>query len=338
MDYKISDDQIIQVANIIRQKCKIEESFTWADDFKNAISSITFPSGIVSFSQNGTYNVSSFANAIVNIPQPLGDILISENGTYDITTFSNAIVNISSEIDNINNYKIAIGAKSGSIYDTQISEVPTYGFYYRNASYGAPITGVEMTNVKNIGQHAFDFCSELLVASFKNCISIADYAFRGCTSLNQVSFPLCSTIYNFAFYDCVALTQINFPKCSFISGTAFANCYSLSQISFPLVSDIYPGAFRNCSNLTQISLPMCSYLTGSGIFSNCISLESIYLLSTSVVSLNYAATTLFTNTPITKSSYLGYFGSIYVPSSLVDAYKTANRWSAISDRITAYIE
>ena len=42
--------------------------------------------------------------------------------------------------------------------------------------------------------------------------------------------------------------------------------------------------------------------------------------------LNYVCTisnNVFVNTPMTNSSYLGYYGSIYVPDSLVSAYQTA---------------
>ena len=44
-------------------------------------------------------------------------------------------------------------------------------------------------------------------------------------------------------------------------------------------------------------------------------------------------TNAFINTPISNSTYLGYYGSIYVPSSLVDTYKSATNWATYSDRI-----
>ena len=40
-------------------------------------------------------------------------------------------------------------------------------------------------------------------------------------------------------------------------------------------------------------------------------------------------------TPMSKSSYLGYFGSIYVPASYVQSYKRASGWSYYSSRITS---
>ena len=45
--------------------------------------------------------------------------------------------------------------------------------------------------------------------------------------------------------------------------------------------------------------------------------------------------TAFNNTPIKFSSYLGYYGSIYVPAELVSAYQTASNWSEYADRFVA---
>jgi hypothetical protein len=57
------------------------------------------------------------------------------------------------------------------------------------------------------------------------------------------------------------------------------------------------------------------------------------LAGSSVVTLSNV--TAFANTPISASSHLGTFGSIYVPASLVDAYKSATNWVTYAARITA---
>ena len=62
----------------------------------------------------------------------------------------------------------------------------------------------------------------------------------------------------------------------------------------------------------------------------------LYLLSTSVVTLSNK--NAFTLTPMSNSTYTGNFGSIYVPMSLVSAYKTATNWATYSARIAAYEE
>jgi hypothetical protein len=43
----------------------------------------------------------------------------------------------------------------------------------------------------------------------------------------------------------------------------------------------------------------------------------------------------FGGTPMSTSSYTGSFGSIYVPASLVDVYKSATNWTKYAARITS---
>jgi len=50
-------------------------------------------------------------------------------------------------------------------------------------------------------------------------------------------------------------------------------------------------------------------------------------------SIPSVGTTIFSNTPIHLSTYLGYFGSIYVPASLLASYKTATNWATYSNRM-----
>jgi hypothetical protein len=73
----------------------------------------------------------------------------------------------------------------------------------------------------------------------------------------------------------------------------------------------------------------------NGVFSYCSKLGTVILGSSKVVEIG---SDVFANTPMVTSSYTGKFGSIYVPASLVDAYKVANYWSDIADRITAIVE
>ena len=127
--------------------------------------------------------------------------------------------------------------------------------------------------------------------------------------------PLCTSLYDSAFTNCTALTSISVPELTRLNGSSI---------------------FQNCTSLRMISLPKCSYISGYYVFSSCSNL-SMFVIGTSYSSVctlmdPYAT---FANSPIRYSSYLGYFGSIYVPASLVDAYKTATNWATYSDRITS---
>ena len=210
-------------------------------------------------------------------------------------------------------------------------------------------TGIKTisTNVSGIGNSAFEYCISLSQVSPPKCSYIGNFAFNECKSLSQVSLPMCSYIGSYAFQSCDSLKQVSLPKCSYIGEAAFNECRSLSQVSLPMCSYIGEAAFNECKPLSQISIPMCSYI-GSYAFQSCGSLKQVslpkcsyignyaflfcYELNTitigysGICSLNNIST--FEYTLITSST-----GDIYVPASLVDAYKSASGWKYYSKRI-----
>ena len=176
-----------------------------------------------------------------------------------------------------------------------------------------------------IGSYAFQDCHSLSKISLPVCESIEERAFGFCSSLKQVSLPVCSYIGVDAFSSCRSLSQISLPMCSYIGTGAFIRCISLSQISLPTCESIGYIAFLSCWSLAQASLPVCSYI-GEYAFYNCYSLSRITIGYSGVCSLD--GTSVFDGTKITSSR-----GSIYVPASLVNSYKSAVNWSYFSSRI-----
>ena len=157
-----------------------------------------------------------------------------------------------------------------------------------------------------------------------NATSIGSYAFQSCYSLSQVSLPMCSYIWGNVFERCSSLSQVNLPMCSYIGTGALGHCKSLSQVSIPVCSYIGVTAFAYCISLSQLSLPVCSIIRDYA-FIGCSSLNMITIGYSGVCSLAYD---VFNGTPIEYG-----IGSIYVPASLVDAYKTAENWSMYSSQI-----
>ena len=104
-----------------------------------------------------------------------------------------------------------------------------------------------------------------------------------------------------------------------MESNAFDGCVLLTEASFPNCSYIGDYAFGYCKNLTTLNLPMCEYI-GKDVFTNCGSSLQIILGNSSVCKLNG---TLENN----------FSGTIYVPASLVDTYKSAVNWSYFSSRI-----
>ena len=209
------------------------------------------------------------------------------------------------------------------------------------------LSQVSLPMCSYIGNYAFNECRSLSQVSLPMCSYIDNYAFNNCGSLSQLSLPVCSYIGSFAFQSCGSLKQVSLPKCSYIGEAAFIECRLLSQVSLPMCSYIGEAAFNECKSLSQISIPMCSYI-GSYAFQSCGSLKQVSLpkcsyignyaflfcYSLNTITIGYSGICSLNNisafeyTLITSST-----GDIYVPASLVNAYKSAKNWSYFSNRI-----
>ena len=182
-----------------------------------------------------------------------------------------------------------------------------------------------------IGQYAFAGCTQLTAFSSPICTTVQAVAFGGCTYLKSISLPVCTSFGTWVFYGCANLVSISLPQCTSLPAYTFSYCNKLSNVSFPKCTYISSYTFYSCTALSKLSLPKCTNIYASGAFSNCSNLRSLYLMNSVVVNLSNS--NAFTNTPMTNSTYLGTFGSIYVPTSLVASYKAATNWSYFSARI-----
>lgn len=191
------------------------------------------------------------------------------------------------------------------------------------------LTEANFSVCTTISPYAFSYCRSLTTISFPSCIYIRSGAFLNCNSLAEASFPECTGINYGAFSYCINLSSISFPKCLTISSYAFANCSALTEVNFSVCSLIGSSAFTGCINIGTISFPKCEKIS-SYAFNNCSKLSEAYFMNSVVAS---AATYMFNNTPIANSAYLGYWGSIYVPSSLLATYQTATNWATYSARM-----
>ena len=187
------------------------------------------------------------------------------------------------------------------------------------------LTSITFPTVITIGSAAFEQCTNLTSVSFPAATTIGNNAFKSCSALTSVYFPKVTMINPGAFQSCSRLTSANFPAATTIFDTAFSGCTSLTNVSFPNVTSIYASAFMNCTSLKSLSLPLVRSIW-SRAFSGCTSLSTIYLTASSVCTLVHS--NAFSNTGIWSNK-----GSIFVPASLVEAYKAATNWTYFSNRI-----
>jgi hypothetical protein len=112
------------------------------------------------------------------------------------------------------------------------------------------------------------------------------------------------------------------------------NNYNLSFIELPNCRFAEEYAFMWCASLNTVLLPVVESI-GSSAFISCRQLLSLYLSNVSSVPL--LGNSAFASTPIGgyTAETAGRYGSVYVPSSLYTAFKTATNWSTISNRIVS---
>ena len=236
---------------------------------------------------------------------------ITSNGTYTagegVDGYSPVEVNVPSpqfvtEILNVSANGTYNPGQGVDGYSQVVVDVPISGWDQKSFTEGT----IEIINLDNS-------------ASF-----VASGAFKNNKTIQTVNLPYATTVGMEAFFQC-RLTQINLPVCSYIGESAFAYCQNLNQVSLPVCSYLSSGVFYYCNFLKQVSLPVCSYI-GNRVFDTCYRLSIITIGYSSVCSLY--ASNVFQDAGITSST-----GSIYVPASLVDSYKSAKNWSYFSTQI-----
>lgn len=219
---------------------------------------------------------------------------------------------------------------------------------------------------RSIGNSAFSGCGSLSNVNFPLCNNVGSYAFANCRSLETATFsPGLSIIEEGTFQNCVNLTEFS-CEITKACNSAFMNCKKLKYLSFDTdYCSIGSSAFYHCENLETVSGSIlmggfgdgkiggyafegCSKLKSitfgtldgsifkpnNNAFFGCIALSQIYLHSSTTVFSIY--TNWFQNTPMSNSSYLGKYGSIYVPSSLYYSFRRASGWSEYSARMVSY--
>ena len=343
-------------------------SYTITGEFNGGMVTVNVPSPqfvteSLSVSANGTYTpgqgIDGYSQVVVDVPQSVtgftqkniteGNIEIINLNNSASFVVSNAFMS-NSTIQTVN-LPYATEVRGSAFYGcktvNQVSlpvcsfigydaffncsllsqvSLPMCSSIGNNAFYGCKtVNQVDLPMCSYIGAYTFYNCSLLSQVSLPMCSYIGDNAFYSCTSLSQVDLPMCSYIYNKTFQFCTSLTKVSLPVCSSIYKLAFAYCYSLSQVDLPMCNTIGNNAFADCESLIQVSLPMCSYIA-SYAFAGCSSLSIITIGYSSVCSLYDSY--VFNRTPIESGT-----GSIYVPASLVDAYKSASGWSYFSSQI-----
>lgn len=134
------------------------------------------------------------------------------------------------------------------------------------------------------------------------------------------------------FFQDTVLSDVSLPNLSACAGGTFYSCHGLTSIYLPKVSYLSTTTFAYCSYLTAAYFPMLNKISSTYTFRNCLRLISLYLLSTTMVTLT--SRLAFTSTPLSNySTTAGQWGSIYVRQSLLATYLANTNWASFSARL-----
>lgn len=234
---------------------------------------------------------------------PNGTKEITENGEHDVAEYA----------------KVNINVASGG--GTELEDAFVGGIALE------AITEYSNERVTNVRDYIFKDFVNLETVNFPNVQVVGSYGFSGCTKLVEIDFPKCTTIGSYSFASDKALTKANLPILQVVGSYAFSNDAGLFDVNVPLVTTVERQGFYYCTGLEKLDFHLLNTIA-TYAFTNCRKLASVIIRTTTVCSLQN--TNAFNNTLIASGT-----GYIYVPSALVDSYKTATNWSTYSAQIRA---
>lgn len=106
-----------------------------------------------------------------------------------------------------------------------------------------------------------------------------------------------------------------------------AGCTKLTSVVLPAVRIMAGHSMNNCSELIKADFSNLQTIQYSTFY---INKKLVTLIIRTQVVAKLEKTSAFTGTPIASGT-----GYVYVPSALVDSYKTATNWSTYADQIRA---
>jgi len=236
-------------------------SFAFAESA--ALTSVTFPSGLISIGDNAFVNCTSLDNVV--LPDSvttlgIGSFALCSSLTTitlpsGLTTIPESLFNRCSSLATL------------TLPDT-VTIIGSYAFYQCTG-----LTSIHYpANLASIGNYSFRYCTLLENPSFPNTlIQIGNGAFSWCNTMTSVHIPASVTsIATYAFTDCSSLTEFSVDAenstFSAIDGVLFSKdvtalyCYPMGKTATyyvvpSSVERITEGAFRSNVYLTSVVIP-----------------------------------------------------------------------------------
>lgn len=156
--------------------------------------------------------------------------------------------------------------------NTIISEYKIYKYAFYNNEIIKNIT--IPSSVTEIGEHAFENCTNLEGITANTVLNINSYAFYNDQKLKNINLNNVNGISEYAFYNCKSIKEIELPSLTYLANNAFDNCINLETFDSELLTNIGSQAFNNCNKLDELNTAPLTNID-SQAFNNCINLVNI---------------------------------------------------------------
>jgi hypothetical protein len=155
-----------------------------------------------------------------------------------------------------------------------------------------------------------------------------ELTFAGCfaeqTQLISADLPNLIRCHDKLFLNCKSLASVNLPKANYIGANAHENNTSLENIKYPSAATVYTASFQNATNLKTVEIGVTTNFARTNVFLGCNSFDTLILRGNAVSTLSNINN--FNGGAFAEDAS---GGAIYVPSSLIESYKTATNWSVL---------
>jgi hypothetical protein len=133
---------------------------------------------------------------------PTGSLSITQNGTYDVTSYAEADVAIPA--DHTVEDAFVTRTIAGAYSNDRIAKVESYAFHSCRS-----LTSVSVPEATYIGVNAFNTCTDLTSVNAPKVTNISTGAFSSCSSLASISLPAAKSFMSNVFQGCLSLTCLD---------------------------------------------------------------------------------------------------------------------------------